>query len=295
MPTAEALREPTFYLDAVEKRFKDYELKMKSPHPIVKGASSQSKHNKKQNKKRQQKQKISGVPTNLGAIEWSGGPKDTTVYECQFSNDTTKDLKTELMGKNTDMTKMIQAEAEKLGLKSSRLKRAPPSYYSETLEWRRDVLGAPSCKHLCKTLLVRNSKCTNSDCSDPFNSKYYFVVKQYAAGKFNNEKTIDFIRAINDGKVKKKKINFRSVDPKQCAEMTGFPHNGVTVIGSQMKIPIILDQRICDELGYIWLGGGEEDVKWAIDVHEFRNVFKPFVTHTTYEGWNDGVNLERMF
>ena len=90
---------------------------MKSPHPIVKGASSQSKHNKKQNKKRQQKQKISGVPTNLDAIEWSGGPKDTTVYECQFSNDTTKDLKTDLMGKNTDMTKMIQAEAEKLGLK----------------------------------------------------------------------------------------------------------------------------------------------------------------------------------
>ena len=43
--------------------------------------------------------------------------------------------------------------------------------------------------------------------------------------------------------------------------MTGFEHNGVTVIGSNApEIPIILDQRILD-LGFIWLGGGEVRTK----------------------------------
>ena len=39
----------------------------------------------------------------------------------------------------------------------------------------------------------------------------------------------------------------------------------------------------------MWIGGGESDIKLAVDIDEFRNVFKPFVADFTQEGWNDEV------
>ena len=38
----------------------------------------------------------------------------------------------------------------------------------------------------------------------------------------------------------------------------------------------------------------EADVKWAINIAEFRNVFKPFVTDCTYNGWQENVDLKRV-
>ena len=37
------------------------------------------------------------------------------------------------------------------------------------------------------------------------------MIRQYAANNFDNEKSIRFMRAINDGKISKKKFNFRAV------------------------------------------------------------------------------------
>ena len=83
---------------------------------------------------------------------------------------------TDLKGKETETMKMIMNECKVKGLTSARLFRAPPQYYQETIEWRRDILGAPHIKYLCKSLLMKNIRCTNNDCNDPTNSLFYLVI-----------------------------------------------------------------------------------------------------------------------
>lgn len=92
------------------------------------------------------------------------------------SSTSTERYKTDLKGQETDTMKMILNEIKTKGLTSARLYRAPPSYYQEKIEWRRDVLNAPHINYLCKSLLMKNIRCTNNDCNDPTNSLYYLVI-----------------------------------------------------------------------------------------------------------------------
>jgi hypothetical protein len=59
-------------------------------------------------------------------------------------------------------------------------KRVATDYYDWPLESRRDVLGASSVDHLCKSIVLVNTQAASNilDCSDPNNSKYYVVVVQ---------------------------------------------------------------------------------------------------------------------
>jgi prolyl-tRNA editing enzyme YbaK/EbsC (Cys-tRNA(Pro) deacylase) len=60
--------------------------------------------------------------------------------------------------------------------------------------------------------------------------------------------------------------------------LSGYEHNAVTPIGfACAAVPIIIDQRIVNSLEWIWLGGGEVDVKWAISVSDLLNHFNAFV------------------
>ena len=40
------------------------------------------------------------------------------------------------------------------------------------------LLSAPSTHHLCKSMVMHNTKCVNADCKDPNNSKYSLVIYQ---------------------------------------------------------------------------------------------------------------------
>ena len=44
------------------------------------------------------------------------------------------------------------------GLSSIKLVRAPQNYFDLSLEERMDVLGAPSTEHLCKTIVMQNTR-----------------------------------------------------------------------------------------------------------------------------------------
>ncbi|PIN27100.1 hypothetical protein CDL12_00133 [Handroanthus impetiginosus] len=87
-------------------------------------------------------------------------------------------------------------------------KRVPSDYYESTLEARRDVLGAASIYHLCKSIVLVNTQAPPSvtDCSDQNYSKYYVVVVQYTA-RFNAETVKNFLYTLNNGKISKKKFN----------------------------------------------------------------------------------------
>ncbi|ETO15615.1 hypothetical protein RFI_21751, partial [Reticulomyxa filosa] len=113
--------------------------------------------------------------------------------------------------------------------------------------------------------------------------------------KLCSEKIMKFVRYINGYEISKKNFKFRLASPEESLQVTGFDHNAVTPIGIKYSdIPIILSHRVL-ELGHFWMGGGEVDVKIAVNVNQFRNQFKPYIADITYEGFIDPTeNLEQL-
>ncbi|CAH1453749.1 unnamed protein product [Lactuca virosa] len=144
------------------------------------------------------------------------------------------------------------------GVKDFSFKRVPSDYYDWSFEARRDILGAASIHHLCKSIVLVNTQAASNitDCSDRQNSKYYVVVVQYTA-------------------------RFMRLAPEEISHnLTGFEHNGVTCVGMKTDIPVILDEAIVKlNPDFFWLGGGEIDLKLGIRTSEFINFAKPFIVN----------------
>ncbi|CAA3028548.1 uncharacterized protein LOC111398439 isoform X2 [Olea europaea subsp. europaea] len=141
------------------------------------------------------------------------------------------------------------------GVKDFSFKRVPSDYYTWTLEARRDVLDAASIHHLCKSIVL------------------------YTA-RFNAEAVKNFLYALNDGKISKKKFNMRLAPEETSVKLTGYEHNGVTCIGMKTDIPVILDEAIVKLIpDFFWLGGGELDLKLGIKTSEFIDFVNPFIVN----------------
>ncbi|CAH9120011.1 unnamed protein product [Cuscuta europaea] len=139
------------------------------------------------------------------------------------------------------------------GLKYFAFKRVPPDYYEWPLEARRDVIGAASVDHLCKSIVL------------------------YTA-RFNAEAVKNFLYTLNNCKIAKKKFNMRLAPEEISRSLTGYEHNGVTCIGMKTNIPVILDEAITKlRPDFFWLGGGEIDLKLGINAQEFIDYVKPFI------------------
>ncbi|KAK9059200.1 hypothetical protein SSX86_021819 [Deinandra increscens subsp. villosa] len=167
------------------------------------------------------------------------------------------------------------------GVSDFSFKRAPSDYYDRSFEARRDILGAASIHHLCKSIVLVNTQAASdiTDCSDRQNSKYYVVVVQYTA-RFSAEAVKNFLYTINNGKIPKKRFNLRLAPEEISHKLTGFEHNGVTCVGMKTDIPVILDEAIAKlHPDFFWLGGGEIDLKLGIRTSEFINFTKPFIVN----------------
>ncbi|CAN1185937.1 hypothetical protein LINPERHAP2_LOCUS37859 [Linum perenne] len=165
------------------------------------------------------------------------------------------------------------------GVTDFSFKRVASDYYDWPYESRRDVLGAASIHHLCKSIVLVNTQAPSNviDCSDRNNSKYYVVVVQYTA-RFNAESVRNYLYQLNEGKVAKKKFNMRLAPEETSYQLTGFEHNAVTCIGMKTDIPVILDEAIVKlDPDFFWLGGGEVDLKLGIRTSEFVSSVKPFI------------------
>lgn len=165
------------------------------------------------------------------------------------------------------------------GVKDFVFRRVPSDYYQWSLEARRDALGAASVNHLCKSIVLVNTQApTNvTDCTDPYNSKYYVVIVQYTA-RFSAEAVKNFLYTLNNGKIAKKKFNMRLAPEEISRSLTGYEHNAVTCIGMNTDIPVMLDEAIVKlKPEFFWLGGGEVFLKLGINTQEFIHSVKPFV------------------
>ncbi|KAI3691654.1 hypothetical protein L6452_31454 [Arctium lappa] len=167
------------------------------------------------------------------------------------------------------------------GVNDFSFKRVPSDYYDWSYEARRDILGAASIHHLCKSIVLVNTQAASNitDCSDRENSKYYVVVVQYTA-RFSADAVKNFLYSLNNGKIPKKRFNLRLAPEEISHKLTGYEHNGVTCVGMKTDIPVILDEAIVKlHPDFFWLGGGEIDLKLGIRTSEFINFAKPFIVN----------------
>ncbi|KAJ1618017.1 hypothetical protein T492DRAFT_892748, partial [Pavlovales sp. CCMP2436] len=96
----------------------------------------------------------------------------------------------------------LEREGARLGL-SLTFKRVPGEYYEQSLEWRADVLGAPSVEHLCKSIIMENTRFDvgETKLTPVVNGrvKYVLVVVQYTQ-RLKTERLIDAVRTIEGDK-----------------------------------------------------------------------------------------------
>jgi hypothetical protein len=65
--------------------------------------------------------------------------------------------------KDTEVTKRIKQECMLLKFNYAIFKQVPTDYYDRTLEERMNLLGAPTVDHLCKSLIMENTRFQGDD------------------------------------------------------------------------------------------------------------------------------------
>ncbi|KAL0484642.1 pgk [Acrasis kona] len=187
---------------------------------------------------------------------------------------------------DTPTVTRLKDECNRLGLQYAKFKQVPGDYYDRPLEYRRDCLGAPTIDHLCKSLIMENTRFQGDDpFADRNNCKYYCIVLQYTA-RLHSDKITRFVSKLNKGKLSNQSFNFRLADEKEQEKLTGFGHNAVVPIGMvNDKIPVIISEKITklSPYQYFWMGAGEVDWKLEVDVQEFVKTVGAFVADVTYE------------
>jgi prolyl-tRNA editing enzyme YbaK/EbsC (Cys-tRNA(Pro) deacylase) len=159
---------------------------------------------------------------------------------------------------------------------SWRLQIVPKDFYDRDLEFRTKMLSASSSKSLCKSLLMRNSKCIRDDCNDPLNSKYYLVAFPYTK-KLQQQKLKKFVKSLSKKSNKYYKFSLASMEETRA--LTRFEYNTVSPIGVG-KVPVIISHHIVD-LKQFWMGSGSLHIKLRIDTVEFLQKFPHFVADIT--------------
>eukprot|EP00775_Hariotina_reticulata_P009630 gene9630-9790_t len=181
-------------------------------------------------------------------------------------------------------TRLAQELFEK-GLSEFRFVRVPNDYYDQPLQVRQQCLKAASIHHLCKSIIMENTKAHPSvqGWDDPNNSKYYVVIVQYTA-RLNADKLKNHIHRLNQGKVGKQYFNMRLCPEDVSDQLSGYEHNAVTPIGMKTPLPVILSHQIAKlQPDVFFIGAGEVDLKVGLRAAEFINLYKPMVVDCTYD------------
>ncbi|EFJ41241.1 hypothetical protein VOLCADRAFT_107762 [Volvox carteri f. nagariensis] len=141
--------------------------------------------------------------------------------------------------------------------------RVPADYYDQPLEFRQSCLGAASINHLCKSIVMENTRAHESvkGWEDPRNSKYYCVIVQYTA-RLHADKLKVGVQELGGRKFGRQYYNMRLAAEEVNDQLTGFSHNAVTPICMRERLPILMSHHIAKlQPREFWLGAGEVDLK----------------------------------
>jgi len=153
-------------------------------------------------------------------------------------------------------------------------------FYKTDIQIRaKHILQAPSIQYLCKSLLMKNTKCLNNDCQNALNSKFYLVLFQYDK-RLKQQKLKKFVKSLSDKS--NKFYKFSLAPSEETFALTSCEYNCLSPIGN-CNIPIIVSHHIVSgKYENIWIGSGSLNVKLCINTKEFCNNFKHFVADITH-------------
>lgn len=163
----------------------------------------------------------------------------------------------------TDTRQRLTAELLEKGVPHS-FKQVGPGYYDLSLEDRRSLLGATSIQQLCKSMVMENTKAPAAA------QRYFLVVIQYASAIHAEllKRHVLSIETSEGKRLSRSQCNMRLASPEDSNRLTGYIHNAVSPVGLRQPIPLIMASEIA-ELQFMWLGGGEPDLKLGLSVPEF--------------------------
>lgn len=186
----------------------------------------------------------------------------------------------------------LAAELTARGVTTHAFRRVAACYYDQPLEWRRAALGAPTVSHLAKSLLLANTahrppppdaRLTPAQAAAL--APYVLVIVQYAEKKLDAEKLRRHLIAAADGAAPSKAFNMRLAPVDVSDRVTGYTHNAVTPVGLALSVPIVLSDEIARlDPPCFWMGGGEVDLKLAVDTAQFVAAYQPMVLDITRGG-----------
>lgn len=197
----------------------------------------------------------------------------------------------------------LDAELAARGVTTRSFLRVPADYYDHPLAWRAAQLGAPSVRHLCKTLTLENTRAREP--VGPFApdaraalppaqaaalSRFFLVIVQYTA-KFDAEALRKGLVAAAAGAAPGKAFNLRLASEEDSAAVTGYEHNAVTPVGVARAdaAPLILASAIAElNPPLFWMGGGEVDLKLGVDTAQFCAAYGPTVLDITVPADGEG-------
>jgi len=178
----------------------------------------------------------------------------------------------------TEQIKRVKQDLLKRNVFTCRFVKVVGDYYERPLEFRASLLTCQTSQ-LCKSIVFENTACDHDNIDDRTNSRFYCVIVQYEA-RFDSDLLRDLIHSLRPvpERLAKRKLNFRMAKEEANSRLTGFTHNAVSPFGLAVALPIVLCRSITElKNPYVYLGGGEIDVKIGIPVQDLLRALDPIV------------------
>lgn len=111
-------------------------------------------------------------------------------------------------------------------------------------------------------------------------STYFAAIVQYDAKLDTDVKMRK--RVMREASLPRKRVHMRLAPEEESARLTGCERNAVTPVGFRVQMPLICSDHIMQlDPPYLWMGGGEPDLKLRLPLHELKRALRPFVWDIT--------------
>eukprot|EP01138_Halocafeteria_seosinensis_P007326 gb/GECG01007490.1/.p1 GENE.gb/GECG01007490.1/~~gb/GECG01007490.1/.p1 ORF type:complete len:248 (+),score=29.91 gb/GECG01007490.1/:1-744(+) len=205
------------------------------------------------------------------------------------------DTKTRKTPTGSQLERVRSAIINTYGMLGCALYRVPEDYYQRTLHERAVLLQSP-VESLCKTMIIENTLAPKDDdvpnTKDPLKSRYFAVLLQYCT-KLETERLSKQLRALaleTYDQEQAPPYKLKMADQQDSYRLTGYGFNAVTPFGTTYGLPLIVSRNIeamraRNMFRFVWLGGGDVDLKLRMFMNQLLNKYQPalFVIDCTSE------------
>ena len=147
----------------------------------------------------------------------------------------------------------VEAAALRAGLRGCALARVPADYYGMPLRARAALLGCEPAQ-LCKTLVFETDGAMSGDAAAPLAAQRFVAV------------VLPYVTRLRADLLARHVAGGARLAAGGEA-LTGFGHGGVVSLGSRTPLAVVVAKQAAAQR-FIWLGGGETDLKLRLFVRQ---------------------------